>query len=918
MSAEDAVEQDIELVGSGTFKVDRERALDKLMRFQLPEAGMFVLPLLRCAAASGATRVRILTSRGPGLGRSRFELRFDGRPFTREELSDPYSVLFEKRTAQTARNRELAVALLTALRLKQDLLAVTSGSGPARVRLEVESIKAEKASPVQDGGVQTLFELHRGELVGSFDDVTAMVRRSCAASRMSVMVDGSEVVSVPPLDPDTSLFFEEGGTRAWLTVPRSLEDSSFLRVSTWGVEVGTLTHQLSRVQVEGLVNDDGLALNVSQTGVARSGRFKTVMEAVAEQSEKLLLKVLEGSPERLSKAAALIKKKGPDAWLSGLDRGRVSGGPSLLALMGKAVQWLSSDQGGEREALRSMGEVTAWLLEACERNLSDPAKDAKTPLLKALWRAPLLLGSKGEALSLQDLASLRARMGFVPFSTRLGPDDHPFPAAWAASGRVSRLLRKLFPEAWKDVTSTVWKVGVEVDAAVDVKAEVKVLRPMGFDSLLIRDSFAFKGFSIEVGIPASPEGDTARIYLWEEAGPRLLDMAPRMKFAAAILKPSGPPDAMVDADLASAVAAAAECAESLYKRLAKEYDCWKTDTRQVIIRAVLLDVLETAVEDAGGSLLPEARSWLRDALLFRTDSGWTDHAKLCAWLEEGRVVCAAPSLQSVGSLRPERFVIGAEYTKRQFAAVLPEAGFLDAEGLEAVRFLFKRSPAVSCEHTSPLGCLIEVEPLSLHLTPGEVDGGRVLRLAWGTVTAFGSQTGRQDLEAKLSRRFDLAGRLACGLIERHGTMWRRPEHSARRFLLRAVPAIFSPWPGIPEPGSAAGIFNAAAPDVFRRLQGLLGLLPFFQSGGPTGITLGHLGVLLVSADRVTFGQHASGSAELFADLIVDQAELEAVHRLWPGRADRLTEVGAPEKPESESREQASCLEAPASIIPQTD
>jgi len=35
------------LVGSGSFKVDRQRALEKLKDFQLPDADMFLLPWIR-------------------------------------------------------------------------------------------------------------------------------------------------------------------------------------------------------------------------------------------------------------------------------------------------------------------------------------------------------------------------------------------------------------------------------------------------------------------------------------------------------------------------------------------------------------------------------------------------------------------------------------------------------------------------------------------------------------------------------------------------------------------------------------------------------------------------------------------------------------------------------------------------------
>jgi hypothetical protein len=62
------------LVSTGSFLVDRARALDKLMRFQMPDARMYLLPWAQAAAASGASRVCVSTQ-PYGL-----EFCFDGRP----------------------------------------------------------------------------------------------------------------------------------------------------------------------------------------------------------------------------------------------------------------------------------------------------------------------------------------------------------------------------------------------------------------------------------------------------------------------------------------------------------------------------------------------------------------------------------------------------------------------------------------------------------------------------------------------------------------------------------------------------------------------------------------------------------------------------------------------------------------------
>ncbi|MBI4677060.1 MAG: hypothetical protein HY748_05705 [Elusimicrobia bacterium] len=893
------------LVETGSFKIDRGRALDKLMRFQLPEAGMFVLPLLRAAVAGGAKRIRIQTGRGASLGTSRLEVRFDGRPFSRAELEDPYSVLFNKRTADTARDKELAVALLTALRFKQDCLSVTSGSQGGRVRLDVESLRSEKVQAVSEAGTDTVFEVHRGELVGAFDEVAALVRRSCQAAPTSVLVDGKEAASIPALDPDVSVYFDEEGVRVWLTAPQSLAQESSLRVFTYGVEVGPVSHQLPRFQVDGLVNDDLFFLNASQTGVAKSGRYKTTMDKVAAQADKLLLKVLSGNEARLHKASSLIAKIGVSPWRDILDRSRAAEGPGLLSLLGKALRFVSDKPDRGREDLERLGRIQAWLLDACESNLSGYAKDSRDPLHKALWTQPTLLGSGGEILSLFDVDAARNRMGFVAVSKRYEKGAKRFfPAVWLSSERVLRLLTKLFPDAIRDMSFAVeeWG-GVAGSAPGPAHEDLKVLSQMGFTDLLIRDTFKDGRARLEVGIPVLSRSRRSHIYVCEDAGPRLLDVAPKPRFvAAAVSLLAG--SLRTDAELGQAAAAAAGCAAELYRRLAKEYDCWKTDGRTAAIREALLDYLAAAaVEGKEGAASAEARRWAGKVSLFRTETGWLDYERLRCAFNEGKVFCVLDAVAAAGPLRSERVIVGKEYTDALLGAILPDAGFLGVDGLEGVRLVFRKTPAPACEHKSHLGCLLAVASPEVHLTVGEGEGGRKLSLPWGTVTAFGKDAKLPDLEAKLCGRYDVGLALAAAVVERHGTAWRCPEHSARRFLLKAVSRLCAPWPGKTVEGAST------------RLQDLLRLLPFFQTATAAGITLGNLGAKLAGGGSVFYALRESG-ARLWAGLILDPADLDAVKRLWPLRADHLMIVGFPDLPEGAGAgEPAPCLEAAAPVAP---
>ena len=66
------------LIASGSFQVERSKALEKLQGFQLGDPDGFLIPWIRCAAASGATRIHLVRlDRG-------LRMIFDGRPIPRK------------------------------------------------------------------------------------------------------------------------------------------------------------------------------------------------------------------------------------------------------------------------------------------------------------------------------------------------------------------------------------------------------------------------------------------------------------------------------------------------------------------------------------------------------------------------------------------------------------------------------------------------------------------------------------------------------------------------------------------------------------------------------------------------------------------------------------------------------------------
>ncbi len=122
------------LVDAGSFRVDTRHALKKLAKYQLPDSSSSTLFWIRCAAAGKARNISL------SRGRSRLEIRFDGKPLTQAALIDPLGPLLEPEKV-APRRRWMAVALLRLLRAKPEKIEITSGPPSRRFRLRMESAK---------------------------------------------------------------------------------------------------------------------------------------------------------------------------------------------------------------------------------------------------------------------------------------------------------------------------------------------------------------------------------------------------------------------------------------------------------------------------------------------------------------------------------------------------------------------------------------------------------------------------------------------------------------------------------------------------------------------------------------------------------------------------------------------------------
>ena len=442
------------LVESGSFRVDRERALEKLRRFQLPDAAMYLLPWVRCAVAGDAKEVAI--SRVPdGL-----RMRFGGRPLEARELKDPYKFLFEG-GLDGARYRHLAVGLLSAFRLSPERITVESGAGEEGFLLTLDSPHHESMAPRPGPDEDTVITVRWPATFWkhpSRDRPLDYLGGYCDASRCAVRVEGSTVEPEEVPEPGFSLRFDDEGVSGWLEVPREPTPVSKLEVFSWGVRVGPLQLKLPVPQVIGWVSDDGLGLNASQTGVVNDGRLEHAKGVLARQAERLMAEMLDGFRTDFAEIGRLLYMD-PSLrghWIRAVElceaREKRSAWGERLSEFFVHLRFGNSRRHQEQAALVARcARLAVWLRDAAGEMHSRP-REAKSPAQVALWKAPLYLNVVGGPLSLRDIAAAKGREGGIIYYVRWPSGKSPDTTLWRFADREFIHLSSQFGDALTDVT----------------------------------------------------------------------------------------------------------------------------------------------------------------------------------------------------------------------------------------------------------------------------------------------------------------------------------------------------------------------------------------------------------------------------------------------------------------------------------
>lgn len=287
------------LIGAGSFRIDLEKALETLERFQLPSPEDFLLPWLRCAVAGKAKRISVKSNGGA------LEMSFDGEPLTPAQVQDPLASLAAEEDA--GRGRHLAYGLLGVLRLDPMGALIESGRGKDRIRLCAGEIWTA------DTGPETCLRVSWGDLRPELPSrAMDALRRAAGFHGSTLRVGGRTVPVLPPFEGKPRLVRPDAATVLCPAPPGAA--ASRITLYVLGARAAVIERVLDApAQIDAYVRDDRLSLNLSQSGVVEGPALKELLGDLAGEVRALVEKALRD-----------WKTPGQAEWLQGIVRHAVA------------------------------------------------------------------------------------------------------------------------------------------------------------------------------------------------------------------------------------------------------------------------------------------------------------------------------------------------------------------------------------------------------------------------------------------------------------------------------------------------------------------------------------------------------------------------------------------------------------------
>jgi len=283
-----------EQVEEGRFRLDWERALDKIKRFQLADPHRYVLELVPAAVASGAQGIEVTTDADD------VYFRFDGQPYSEAELTRLFDYLFAQ-DLELARVRQLALAVNSALGLQPKWVVVESGDGQVGWRMRLTSYKDLRVEPLRGEEVPkgTLVHVRErvswkvvGDLFRSDNAEDRLLAENCVHAPFPLLLNGVDLRRPIDVLARARRSFEMGAVRGEIALPSEPTGASSIELCMGGVRIvsvaDTAGNLAGPVGVRGWVDHPALSRNASHSDVHRDEHFDECFSAVRMAVREML------------------------------------------------------------------------------------------------------------------------------------------------------------------------------------------------------------------------------------------------------------------------------------------------------------------------------------------------------------------------------------------------------------------------------------------------------------------------------------------------------------------------------------------------------------------------------------------------------------------------------------------------------
>lgn len=282
----------------GEFTLDRDKAREKLRKFQLADPLRYVLELVQAAHLQGAENIHF------DIDANDMRMRFDGAPFSLQDFDQLYNALLSRGGTHSAARRQLALGVNAATALEPALIRVASGDGSQGVFLQLEAGKPDAfgalESDIPEGTVVQVRQRFSMGVAGRFFQNIAgrlpeeqLLKEHTVYARAKVQLEGKVLSRGIALDEHilgpVSLSAMPGHHQLGFD-PRFPEAPARLHFVVHGV--GLTTHRLDDSQLMhgllGIIEHPKLQKDVSQADIVKDTIYHQILKAVEGHTLEVL------------------------------------------------------------------------------------------------------------------------------------------------------------------------------------------------------------------------------------------------------------------------------------------------------------------------------------------------------------------------------------------------------------------------------------------------------------------------------------------------------------------------------------------------------------------------------------------------------------------------------------------------------